>query len=210
MKLSISGARPSAVAVVLGWVLMTGMPVTSVEAQDPPVSPIAGLPAKMVTRLAEAADGYRVGANVWIVATPGADDGRILGVYTDLDSAVAVMMAVPGTEVYGPLLTPRDFGALPRFLIGCHVRPSIWLCPWQEPFEFGTPFLEMESVDSVGLTVFSGGGALFSEVIDPMEVDALFFTMSAMDKFLLPYYAQLYGTEYANRMRASIEERIRD
>jgi hypothetical protein len=33
------------------------------------------------------------------------------------------------------------------------------------------------------------------------DVDALFFTLSAIDKFALPYYARVYGVAYAARMR---------
>jgi len=39
--------------------------------------------------------------------------------------------------------------------------------------------------------------------VDP-EVDALFLSPSSIDKFLLPYYARLYGLEYARKLRLQV------
>lgn len=36
---------------------------------------------------------------------------------------------------------------------------------------------------------------------DPADVDALFWSLSALDKFLYPYYTMLYGPEKAAEMR---------
>jgi hypothetical protein len=43
----------------------------------------------------------------------------------------------------------------------------------------------------------------FVRQLDP-RVDALFLTMSAVDKFMVPYYAKVYGADYANRLRDSL------
>ena len=39
---------------------------------------------------------------------------------------------------------------------------------------------------------------------DPRTVDAIFLTMSAVRKFMLPYYRGLYGNEYAEALSATI------
>lgn len=40
---------------------------------------------------------------------------------------------------------------------------------------------------------------------DPEETDALFFSKSALDKFVYPYYTALYGPEEAAKMRKRYE-----
>ncbi len=37
--------------------------------------------------------------------------------------------------------------------------------------------------------------------IDPLEVDCLFWGEASFDKFVFPYYAQLYGVEHAAKMK---------
>jgi hypothetical protein len=39
---------------------------------------------------------------------------------------------------------------------------------------------------------------------DPSTVDAVFLSMSAVRKFMLPYYKKLYGDEFANAVAAAI------
>jgi hypothetical protein len=39
---------------------------------------------------------------------------------------------------------------------------------------------------------------------DPRTVDAVFLSMSAVQKFLLPYYKNLYGDEFANAVAVAI------
>jgi hypothetical protein len=40
--------------------------------------------------------------------------------------------------------------------------------------------------------------------VDPEKVDALFFSMSAVDKFVMPHYSGLYGPEYAHKLRQKL------
>ena len=49
---------------------------------------------------------------------------------------------------------------------------------------------------NVRVTVQTPKGRVVFDV-DPAQVDALFFSNSAVDKFVLPYYTSVYGPEYA-------------
>jgi hypothetical protein len=41
---------------------------------------------------------------------------------------------------------------------------------------------------------------------DPRTVDAVFLTMQAVDKFMMPYYTNLYGRPYADSVRRAVVE----
>jgi hypothetical protein len=58
-------------------------------------------------------------------------------------------------------------------------------------------------VVAVRVTIESPGGRRRTVDVDPTKVDALFFTMSAVDKFVIPYYSRIYGPEYAELLRTS-------
>jgi hypothetical protein len=45
--------------------------------------------------------------------------------------------------------------------------------------------------------------------IDPREVDAAFFNIAAIDKFVIPYYSALVGPEAATQLRESIGRQLR-
>jgi hypothetical protein len=54
---------------------------------------------------------------------------------------------------------------------------------------------------TVTITRRATSGRIDTISVDPQKVDALFLSMSAVDKFMLPYYSNLYGPEYAFRLR---------
>ena len=54
---------------------------------------------------------------------------------------------------------------------------------------------------TVTLTRRTASGRTDTVRVDPEKVDALFFSMSALDKFMVPYYSRLYGPEYALKLR---------
>lgn len=45
--------------------------------------------------------------------------------------------------------------------------------------------------------------------IAPQRVDAIFFSLSAFDKFVAPYYTQVQGPTYAQALRDSLEAFVR-
>ena len=56
-------------------------------------------------------------------------------------------------------------------------------------------------LDSVRVTVFVKSGPPQFTTYPRAEVDALFFTLSAIDKFVIPYYQRLLGADYADSLR---------
>ena len=57
---------------------------------------------------------------------------------------------------------------------------------------------------NVRLTFRTPRGTVHNKDVNPRFVDALFLSMSAVDKFMIPYYSNLYGPEYARRMRDDV------
>jgi hypothetical protein len=136
-------------------------------------SPVAGqdsaaVTATMLRALAEAADEFRTGRDVFLVG-----DYRfpynISGPFTTRAAAERVR-ADSGAYfgVFGPYRTPAD-------------RRSD----------------SARRVVRVTLVTESAQGKRQTIEVDPTVVDALFFTQSAMDKFVIPYYSRLYGPQYA-------------
>lgn len=69
---------------------------------------------------------------------------------------------------------------------------------------FVTPRDSVEfNVVSVTLTI-QRDGRTEQVTIDPRQVDALFLSMAAVDKFMIPYYSRIYGSAYG----AALRERI--
>lgn len=54
----------------------------------------------------------------------------------------------------------------------------------------------------VSVTIESGGKRV-TRKLDP-DIDALFLNMSAVDKFMIPYYERVYGPTYAQKLRETI------
>ena len=57
------------------------------------------------------------------------------------------------------------------------------------------------SVSSVELTVKTVDGQTYTRRFRGGEIDALFFTMPAIDKFVVPYYTRRFGRAYGARVR---------
>ncbi|HXV87406.1 MAG TPA: hypothetical protein VD793_11925, partial [Gemmatimonadales bacterium] len=164
------------------------------------------IPATLAKRLAEALDGFREGGRVWIVASYEFDHA-VAGIFTDLSEAQAVARRVGGEyDTFGPFLQDRDLGREPRFLIECHDPPTRDWCPWYPPAD--TVLQLVRDVDSVRIEVFRGGDISIRRTFSPRRVDALFFSLSALDKFVYPYYARLFGVDYAKGLRDSLVARM--
>lgn len=159
----------------IAWTLPFGLGLAAVvpaalPGQDTTATAPTVPSATMARVLAEAADQYRTGRPIYLVA-----DYRfphsVAGPFTS--AAVARRdQADSGATfgVFGPFLTRPD------------------------PPSDSTPRLV-----SVTIVVETPGGRE-TIAVDP-KVDALFFTMPAVDKFMIPYYARVYGTEYASILR---------
>jgi len=151
--------------------------------------------------VAEAADGHRTGEPVWVAA--GYEfDHPVLGVFPTYDEALAAISdSLETYGVFGPFETPPDIERGPMLLvaIGCHVPGSKRICPW---LPIGP--LQLDAVDRMELGIFTTAGDTTRYQFSPTDIDALFFTISAFDKFFAPYYTHVYGPEFTSAMREEL------
>lgn len=182
-----------------GLLLASILILSSLEAVRALAQPGVNPPpsATLLKRLAEAVDGHRTGATVYLVAElrPPHD---VIGIYEREADALARVGAVEPSIVgsFGPYQTDRDPGAQLGWFAKCvHYQSSMRpiICP-------GRPVLPFADVDTVTITVRMKDGS--TQVIPvPTGADAVFFTLSAIDKFAIPYYVRVMGLEEAARMR---------
>ncbi|MEO7137771.1 MAG: hypothetical protein ABI037_08635 [Gemmatimonadales bacterium] len=143
-------------------------------APDPPLlaaQDTSSTPVSLLRVLAEAADGARGGGPVYFVADRRFPH-QVVGPFASPDAANAVR-ADSGAMfgVFGPYTSPPESGGNSR-----------------------------TRVEAIRITVMTPQGRQTLN-IDPGKVDALFLSGAAADKFVIPYYARIYGPEYAQRLR---------
>jgi hypothetical protein len=158
----------------------------------------------LLKRVAEAVDGHRTGRSVYVVASYRPPH-NVLGVFERrADAEAQARAAGPSVDVFGPYRSPRDPGAFGAWLPGCfHNGRSVWdpaSCP-------DRPVLSFNEVDSITITVRLTNGDTRTFPL-PKGTDAAFFTLSAIDKFVIPYYTQLLGVDSAAAMRQGIVQRL--
>lgn len=144
--------------------------------KDQPIS------AALARRLAEAADGFRSGKPVYLVADYDAP-ARVLsfeGEGAEAAAEKAKREAAGGARlgVFGPFLTEPDAGP------GGAARPEVL---------------------DVTVRVRLADGTTRTETIAGSEADALFWTRAAVDKFVVPYYAGALGLEHAGEVSAGYD-----
>jgi len=200
----------SALVIVAGllstmrWTLArSAAPAPPPPAQD---STRVSVSAGLLRRLAAAADGYRTGEPIWIVASPS-EPYSVAGVYTSVEEARRRARST-GVQYFGPYVTPRD-GARPEaFVPTRHSYPTIYMLDssstWRAP---ETPWL-LSDIDSVVITAYNRNGRTWRGSTRG-DVDAVFFTLSAYDKFVSPYYSALSGPGVAKQMRDTLLQYIR-
>jgi hypothetical protein len=128
--------------------------------------------------LAEVARDFHTGRPIYLVATlkpPHYVTGRYDS-QTEAETAARAATAAGDTSgAFGPFETPLDI-----------VRQGA------------------ASIDSVVIYTRAPSGAQRITLTMGDDVDALFLTPAAIDKFLIPYYAQLYGPDVAAQYRTNI------
>lgn len=167
----------------------------------------ANVPGTLLRRLADAADAFRTGTSVWVVADPNPPH-EVSGVYDTQAAADADTMIADGFQRYGPFVTPVDSGSVRQIFAVCihRIRPySNWSCPpgGQQP-----PF-PLDSVLSIQVTVNASNREPMQMTLSPDSVDLVFFTLSAFDKYLAPYYTSAYGAGFTAVLRDSLAAAIR-
>lgn len=201
--------RPAVLPAFLATMLATPLPLV---AQDTAQSTEV-MPASLLRRLGSAVDGYRLDRPVWVVASLQFPHD-VEGVFLDPEQArVVAVRAGTNYRAYGPYQAPLDDAQATKgqsypgtmlYRLGCHKQIDT-SCPRDSITTAAAP---IDSVQSVTITVQTKDGHSTSATFRPEQLEAAFFTMSAIDKLLIPYYTQLYGVEYAARERAAYLERF--
>lgn len=164
--------------------------------------------AGLLRRLAEAADGYRTGERIWIVARTQ-EPYQIVGIFTDTVEAAQTKATMQGVDFYGPFLTQRDFNRRVALVPVRHRPPTIYsldsLASWRLP---PNP-LFIDDVDSIVVLAYDGRTVAWHGSAPGRDIDAVFFTLAAQDKFVFPYYTSVSGLDVALRMRENVVDYIR-
>lgn len=157
------------------------------------------LPAALLRRLGSAVEGYRTGRPVWVVASLQFPHD-VRGVFPSAPEAMRVA-TISGTayRAFGPYVgtpdTTADGSTTEAFSILC-VKDKDTNCAPDSTKNYST----VQDVSSVIITLVGRAGVV-SDTLRADQVEAVFFRMSAIDKLLIPYYTQLYGSRYAARLR---------
>ncbi len=134
------------------------------------------LPASLLLRVAEAADGFRDGLPHWFVVRR--KDPHSVTPF-DSESAAATALKKAGAAkfvIMGPFVTPPDAGVAGR----------------------KKKAKKKKKIRSI--LIYYEGSTKPNEV-DLSTVDAIFLTESAMDKFVYPYYSRIRGVTDTAKMR---------
>ena len=163
----------------------------------------AGMPAGLLKRLAAAVDGRRTGAPVWVTVDT-TFPYYVWGVLDNPDSAQSARLHHPRSVTFGPYYAPPDSGNQQTFLTKTCWKDQAtqWHCP--DTLAVTNP----SNVLSVQITVRTRDGHEYTSYPGP-DVEAVFFTLSGIDRLLLPYYTMLYGPHYAEQQRDSVLLHIR-
>lgn len=177
--------------------------------------------AAMLRRVAEAIDAQRDGRRVWVVLDSVAPY-YVFGVFHAPDSAGTLAERRRGTVVLGPYLQPPDPGTtqLMMAVLPCPGRHDMYsYCPDTTRTDStvgyarsaAPPYIVPASeVDSIVLTVYDRHATpgMYSLAFRPQEADAFFLTLSAIDKFAMPYYTRVYGATVAAEWRAAYVRKL--
>jgi hypothetical protein len=155
------------------------------------------LPATLLKRLGSAVDGYRDGQKLWVVISINPPH-NILGVRYSLEAARDLVPRGPSSyQVMGPYVAPPDSPGVPLTVTAFCKLPDTGACGVDS---LPTP-IPINSIDTIEVTFKLVGGGRRTVVYKPRDVEAVFFTLSAIDKLLVPYYTGIYGVDTAQRLR---------
>ena len=136
--------------------------------------------ASLARRLAEAADGFRNAGNIYFVV--------------ELNFPHAIKAFI-------------DKGEADKYFKEKNLPVSEWglFGPFKTDDEVKTG-LNVEKIREVVLKISYKDKTPDQQIIFNGPIDALFFNLSAFEKFVFPYYAGLYGIEYTAKMREKLLE----
>lgn len=159
--------------------------------------------------VAAAVSGYSAGGPVWVVICETRGEYKVLGAFgTEAEArAAADAKRTQQTSCYveGPYTSTTSFGAgdilAMKYGGGCKKGPDSD-CVADSTAALIAP---LGSIRDVTLTYrFRDGRPPVSEQFDPRTVEAIFFTMPAVDRMLVPYYVRVYGLSGALQRRRAL------
>jgi hypothetical protein len=188
--------------------LACATPSTAQKPPEPAPAP-AAMSASLLRRLAEAVDGYRTGETLFVVAA-WRFPHDVAGVFGTSRVAMEVARRKGDYGVFGPYFAPPDSGNEMMLY-------SLRLCPGLHEWDSWCPdttfalnrAVPYANITDITITIHAKEGAPVERVLGPHEVDAVFFTLSAIDKFVMPYYTRVYGVDFAAQMRATYLRNLR-
>ena len=180
------------------WLLLPAVMTLSTCVQAQRVrTPVAD--AVMLKRIAEAVDGNRSGKQVYVVLSGEALSPPV-GVFYDLKEANARASAAgTGAQVFGPYRTALDPGvnvAACVHVVGSRMQTDRCVPPAQS--------VRWEDVRGLSLVITRHDGKRDSIPLPP-NADAVFLSLSSVDKFVVPYYSRILGLPAVTAMRQAAE-----
>ena len=199
------------VLLMLTLVLTRPAPFANAAFQNTQSRSDNALSAGLLRRLAEAADGYRTGQPIWVVARTQ-EPYDILGVFSDSAAAARAKESVAGADRFGPFVTPLDFNRAMALVPVRHRPPTIYGGPGDSlaAWKFPAQPIPIDDLDSIAISAYNRRGLVVWHASSPArDIDAVFFTLAAQDKFAFPYYARVSGLEQTEAMRNDVANFIR-
>jgi hypothetical protein len=171
-------------------------------------------PDSYLRLVAAAVSGYSAGGAVYVVICGAGNQYKVVGVYATAamaqDAATAHKTNQAPCYVEGPYynnavaypstdMTSMTYGG------GCKKGPDSDCIADSTKSAFTAP---IGAIESVTITYkLREGGRQVSETFDPKTVEAVFFTMSAVDRMLIPYFVRVYGLNGALQKRTELLRR---
>ena len=177
----------------------------------------------LLKRLAEAVDGHQGAGEVFAVASYDSLSPVIAVFRTRREADSVRVLLGPSYGLFGPLIArnrdPLGILNLNPVMAGCvhdHWSSAMdryrlvtsgraqrltqdRICPqWVHRYE---------DVQSISMTFHLRNGRDSTIILDP-SVDAIFLSLPAIDKFVLPYYERIVGMDAAATMRRDIVDRV--
>jgi hypothetical protein len=168
--------------------------------------------AELLKRLGEAVDGHRSGGQVYVVAT-SRPPYVVSGVYETrarADTAVLTLARKDGSaRVFGPYTATTDGTHVMALVMDtcAHYAASRIDCPPGTSVTGAVEFVRAMDVESVVVTIRLRSGATRQITYGP-DMDALFFSPAAIDKFVIPYYVRIMGVDSAAAYRRRLLSRL--
>jgi hypothetical protein len=190
--------RPNA-ALVLTLMAASLVLPRCAATQNPPRT------AQYLEQLAAAVNGYSGGGVVYIVMCGRHYPYKVLGAFAtaaEAQQAAATVQAKDGPcYVEGPYTSDNTYaGGAVTFGKGCNKQIDS-SCPLADSTARTAFVVPMTQVENVIVTIRLRDGRQMTDTFPPDRSEAMFFTMSAVDKLLIPYLVRVYGVEFAAAQR---------